>query len=146
MPMWWTLSTAQRTSSNTAMPEGVVIDASAMVDLLVGSPVAAAVAERLRGQELHAPAHFDAEVLSALGRLNRAGHIGDDETEARIDRLAGAPIERHSLAKLVSGAWQRRHNLRLVDALYVELACLLEVRIVTTDGGLAVACGVADLV
>ncbi len=146
MPMWCTPPPAQRTSSNTAVPDGVVIDASAMVDLLVGSPVAAAVAERLRAHELHAPAHFDAEVLSALGRLNRAGHIVADETEARIDRLAGAPIERHSLAELVSGAWQRRHDLRLVDAFYVEPACLLEVRIVTTDGGFAAACGVADLV
>ncbi len=145
MPMWCTLPPAQRRSSNTTAPDGVVIDASAMVGLLVGSPVAAAVAERLRGHELHAPAHFGAEVLTAPGRLNRASHIGDHETEARIDRLARAPIERHSLAKLVSGAWQRRHSLRLVDALYVELACLLEVRIVTTDGGLAAACEVADL-
>ncbi len=128
------------------MPRRVVIDASAMVDLLVGSPLAEAVAERLRGQQLHAPAHFDAEVLSALGRLHRAGHIDDQQVEVRIDRLAVAPIERHDLAKLVSGAWQRRHNLRLVDALYVELAAQLDVRIVTTDGGLAAACAVAELV
>ncbi len=41
---------------------------------------------------------------------------------------------------------QRRHDLRLVDALYAELAALLEVRLVTTDGGPAAACPVAELV
>lgn len=55
----------------------------------------------------------------------------------RVDRLAAAPIDRHVLWKLLAGAWKRRHNMRLVDALYVELAEQLDAPIVTTDGGMA---------
>lgn len=127
------------------MAERVVVDASAIVDLLVGSPIATAVRDRLGGNELHAPAHFDAEVLSALGRLHRGGHLSIRQVTARVGRVKTAPIERHLLAGLVEGAWKKRHNLRLVDALYVELAGQLDAPIVTTDNGLAAATPLAEL-
>ncbi|GBE22688.1 ribonuclease VapC3 [bacterium BMS3Bbin01] len=127
------------------MSRRVIVDASAMVDLLVGTSLADAVADRLLGHELHAPAHFDAEVLSALGRLHRAGHITARQAEARINRLAAAPVERHTLSTLVTGAWKLRHNLRLLDALYVELASQLDVPIITTDSGMAAATTAAEL-
>ena len=38
---------------------------------------------------------------------------------------------------LLTGAWNRRGNLRLVDALYVELAEQLDAPIITTDERLA---------
>lgn len=128
------------------MPESLIIDASAMVDLLIGSAVGTAVEERVRGHELHAPAHFDAEVLSALGRLQRGRHLSRRQAETRIDQLAVAPVQRHVLSTLVAGAWRLRHNLRLVDALYVELADQIDVAIVTTDAGMAVAATSAELI
>lgn len=128
------------------MAERLVVDASAMVDMLVGSPLAVSIDARLRGHELHVPAHFDAEVLSALGRLQRDGHVTEQQVTARVERLADAPLRRHLLAPLLAGAWRRRHNLRLVDALYVELSQRLEAVIVTTDSGLAVASPSAELV
>ena len=115
-----------------------------MVDLLVGASSAEAIQSRLRGNELHAPAHFDAEVLSALGRLHRGGHLTVRQVTERLRRLADAPIERHLLAPLLAGAWKLRHNLRLVDAVYVELANRLGVPIVTTDAGLAATSPVAE--
>lgn len=127
------------------MAEPVIVDASAMVDLLVGSTVAVSIEERLRGHDLHVPAHFDAEVLSALGRLERSGNMTVRQVTARIQRVATAPIQRHLLAPLLAGAWKLRHNLRLVDALYVELAHRLDAVIVTTDSGLAAASPAADL-
>jgi predicted nucleic acid-binding protein len=127
------------------MADRVIVDASAMVDLLTGSPVSDAVRARLRAHELHAPAHFDAEVLSALGRLQRAGHLSASQAEERIDRLATAPVDRHALPPLLAGAWGLRQNLRLVDALYVELARQLEVAIATTDTGMAGASPFAEL-
>jgi predicted nucleic acid-binding protein len=128
------------------MAEAVIVDASAMVDLLVGSAVATSVEARLRGHELHVPAHFDAEVLSALGRLQRAGEMTMPQVSARLRRVAAAPIQRHLLAPLLTDAWKLRHNLRLVDALYVELANRLDASIVTTDAGLAAATPTAQLV
>jgi predicted nucleic acid-binding protein len=126
------------------VPERLIIDASAMVDLLVGARRARSIRRRLRGCELHVPAHFDAEVLSAIGRLERAGHLSAIDAGERIDRISTAPLERHPLAPLLTGAWQRRHNLRLVDALYVELAERIEAPIVTVDAGLAAAAPTAE--
>lgn len=128
------------------MAERVVVDASAMVDLLVGSALADAVRERLRGTELHAPAHFDAEVLSALGRLHRDHQLSASQTTLRVGRLADAPIQRHLLPSLVRGAWKLRHNLRLVDALYVQLAEQLEAPLLTSDHGMASAAPGAELI
>ena len=111
----------------------VVLDASAFVDLLLGNPLGVAVRARLAGQSLHAPGHVDAEVLSALGRLGRAGDLDDDTVTRLLGRVVDAPVERHPVQALIAGAWARRHQLRLVDALYVELAAVRRAVLVTTD-------------
>src|SRR5438105_8681098 len=118
-----------------ALAERVVIDASAMLDLLVGAPPARAVSERLRGSEVHVPAHFDAEVLSALGRLVRAGKLSSRQATDRLRRLQSVPAERHVLPALLMEAWRMRDNVRLVDALYLALARSLDAPILTTDAG-----------
>lgn len=128
------------------MPDQLVVDASAVVDLLLGNDIGIKVEFRLRGHELHAPAHLDAEVLSALGRLHRAGELDDEQVSERLDALTTAAIDRHPLAALLTGAWTRRHTLRLVDALYVELAEQLGAALLTTDGPLAAAADIAELI
>jgi len=128
------------------LAESLVIDASAMVDLLVGSDHASSVEARLHDSEVHAPGHFDAEVLSALGRLHRASQLTTRQVTDRVDLVASSPIVRHPLAPLLTGAWRRRRSLRLVDALYVELASQLDTLIVTTDPGLASASRRATLI
>ncbi len=100
----------------------VAADASALVDLLLANDVGRAVRRRIAGQGLHAPSHVDAEILSALGRSHRAGDLSADEVETKLGALATAPIHRHPANELMLGAWARRHQLRLADALYVELA------------------------
>jgi predicted nucleic acid-binding protein len=111
----------------------VVIDASALVDLLMADALGDAVAERISGNLLHGPAHLDAEVLSALGRMNRSGLIPDDAVRPMLDRVLDAPVVRHPVAGLLLGAWEKRANLGLADALYVELAESLNIKLVTTD-------------
>jgi predicted nucleic acid-binding protein len=128
------------------LTESLVLDASAMVDLLVGTDLASFIETHLHDSEVHAPAHFDAEVLSALGRLHRASHLTTRQVTDRVDLVASSPIIRHPLAPLLTGAWRRRGNLRLVDALYVELASQLDTLIVTTDRGLASASRRAALI
>lgn len=128
------------------MNSRLIVDASAMVDYLVGTQVGTSVENRLKGSETHVPGHFDAEVLSALGRLHRAGKLTDTQVEERIERTSAAPMQRHPLAPLLQGAWLRRHNLRLVDALYVELATVINATIITTDSGLASASARAELI
>lgn len=126
------------------MAEKLVLDASAMVDYLVDSPLAARVAERIADNEILVPAHFDAEVLSALGRLHRGGDLSEAEVDARVALTAQAPFHRHLLAPLLEGAWARHQNVRLVDALYIELADQVDATVITTDSGMSTASANAE--
>jgi predicted nucleic acid-binding protein len=124
--------------------EIVVIDASVLVDLLAGTDYAVPAKTRLAGTVLHAPAHMDAEVLSALGRLQRAGESTTADVDAALSALTRIPVTRHPVADLAAGAWARRADLRLTDALYVELAARLRVPVLTTDHRLARAGALAE--
>ena len=114
-----------------------MLDASAMVEALVGTPLGGAARVRMRGCQLNAPAHLDAEVLSALGRLCRAQALSEVAVTAGLAQLAASPVARHPLSALLAGAWAQRDRLRLVDALYVELSRSLRAPLVTTDARLA---------
>lgn len=113
--------------------DDVVVDASALVELLIEGRLGEAVGRRLLGARLQAPAHLDAEVLSALGRLHRAGRFPASRVSAMLTALVAAPIVRHPLPDLLAGAWARRERVRLVDAVYLELADRLGVPLLTTD-------------
>jgi predicted nucleic acid-binding protein len=134
-------------SASAAVPrEQVVIDASAMVDLLARTRDRfPAVRARLARTVMHAPAHFDAEVLSALGRMHREGVLTIGQVDAALDDLRRAPLIRHDLSPLLTGAWARRDTLRLADALYVELADTADLTLLTTDQRLARAWPSADV-
>lgn len=116
-----------------------VVDASALIDLLLDNALGGAVRRRIAGHVLHAPAHIDAEVLSALGRLHRSGDLEAENVESRLRELAVAPVQRHPVPELLLNTWARRHQLTLADALYVELAESLGVPLVTTDRRLRAA-------
>lgn len=125
--------------------ERLVVDASAMVESLLGTAIGAGARGRMRHLRLHAPAHMDAEVLSALGRLHRAGEIEQATVERALGQLVAAPITRHLLADLLVGAWSQRRQLRLADGLYVQLARSLGCPLLTADGRLARASEIAEL-
>lgn len=128
------------------MTDARVVDASVFVDLATLRRGWQAVAERLVGVAMHAPAHVDVEVMSALARLSRAGTLTDDQAKAALGRFREAPITRHELPGLVLGAWARIDRLRVTDALYVELAASLGTRMLTTDGRLARVSELAELI
>ncbi len=129
------------------VPTGeIVVDASVLVDILAGTPVGVAARDRIRHAILHAPAHVDAEVLSALSRLQRAGVLDATAVGHALTSLVHLPVRRHELPRLISGAWSRRENVRMADALYVELASQLGVTLVTTDQRLARTCPLAESV
>jgi predicted nucleic acid-binding protein len=120
------------------VPE-LVVDASALVDLVASSPLASEVAEALRGHRLHAPCHLDAEALSALARLTRAGSIPESHVSRCLQAVAAAPVERHPVQPLLGAAWALRGNLQVLDALYVALAQRQGCQLLTTDSRLAAA-------
>lgn len=138
MTVPWKHSTPRGTRRRRAMAE-LVVDASALVDLLLDNDLGGAVRSRIAGHALHAPAHIDAEVLSALGRLHRAGELEADNVESKLHDLTSAPIQRHPVTDLLLGTWTRRQQLRLVDALYVHLAVSRGLPLITTDRRLQAA-------
>lgn len=123
-----------------------VLDASALVELLLGSPRGAWVRETLakRGAErgrLHAPAHLDVEVAQALRRIASAGEAPAERCGAALELLARFPLQRHLSAPFLARIWEYRGILTAYDAAYVVLAETLGCPLVTLDRRLAAAPG-----
>ncbi len=110
----------------------IVVDAAAVVDLVCDFPAAGPYRQALTGSSaLAAPAHLDAEVISALGRLERAGRLRSEAE--RVRALARFPARRWPLRPLLESAWALRDRVAVRDALYVALAISLEATLITTD-------------
>lgn len=113
----------------------VVVDAATVVHLICDLPAADAFRAHLSGADaVSAPAHLDAEVLSALGRLKRAGQLTREAD--RVKALATFPARRWPLRPLLTAAWTLTDRIAVRDALYVALAASLDATLVTTDGRL----------
>lgn len=113
----------------------VVVDAATVVDLICDLPPAGAFRDHLSGADaVSAPAHLDAEVLSALGRLKRAGQLTREVD--RVEALATFAARRWPLRPLLASAWTLTDRIAVRDALYVALAASLDATLVTTDGRL----------
>jgi predicted nucleic acid-binding protein len=125
-----------------------VVDASAVIDLLVRSDVGERVRRRLADDTeatLVTVAHLDAEVFSGLSRLHRAGELASGEVEELLRRLARLDVRRVPIDRaLLEAAWRMRDNVAARDALYVAAARGLGSALLTTDERLARA--VPDLV
>jgi predicted nucleic acid-binding protein len=119
----------------------LVLDASAVVDLLIhsnrGNQVRAALAGR-DAAALFTVVHLDAEVFSALARGHRSGRLDADEVGRTLGHLAALPARRLPITgTLLAAAWSLRDNIAARDALYVAAAHALGARLVTTDDRLA---------
>lgn len=114
----------------------IIIDASAMVEALVGHDADAALLEGLAG-EVHAPHLLDIEVLSVLRGLTLGGRLAPTVGErARRDHFAFT-IDRHHAEPLAERVWQLRHQFTSYDACYVALAEALRAPLFTCDRKLA---------
>lgn len=117
----------------------MIVDASALVDVLLNLDAAPAIRSALRGQALFAPSVMDGEVLSGIRSAWLRRELDDDRAELALDRLTEMPIERVPDRVLLHDAWALRHNVSAADALYVALARRLGIPLVTLDRRLAVA-------
>ena len=111
----------------------VVIDSSALVDLVVQSERAPAVAQAVGSTDMVAPDVVNPEVLSILRRLERTGRLTAPQAVRAVDDLMDAPVRRFSTRPLLAEAWMLRANVTAADALYVVLARILRCPLVTAD-------------
>jgi predicted nucleic acid-binding protein len=117
----------------------IVVDASAALELLLNTPLAARVATRLfsRGETLHAPHLIDLEVAQVLRRWERAGAITAPRAEEAFEDLADLPLVRYPHLLLLPRVWALRQNATAYDAAYLVLAEAIGATLVTRDAALA---------
>ena len=121
----------------------IVVDASALLEFLLQTPLGTRIEARLfrEEDELHAPHLVDVEVVQGLRRLVRTGEVSAGRAEEAIADLTDLDLHRHPHLDLVGRAWKLRDNISTYDAMYVALAEAIEAPIVTCDRPLARAHG-----
>lgn len=122
----------------------IVIDASAMVEALVGRASEPGLLDALSG-DLDAPHLMDVEVLSVLRGLELGHKLARAVAEqARHDHFAFT-ITRHGLEPFAERIWQLRHQFTAYDASYIALAEALAAPLYTCDTKLAASGHTAEV-
>jgi predicted nucleic acid-binding protein len=115
----------------------VVVDASAIVQLLIRGRGASLVEEFIAERVTFAPTLLDVEVLNSIARMERNHEMSTALASEAAATLAGAKIVRVPSDRLTSAAWTLRHNIAIADAFYVALAVLLRATVLTADARLS---------
>lgn len=121
----------------------IVLDASAVLELLLRTTGGVAVSERIASpnESLHTPHLLDLEVLQVLRRYGASGALSADRAQLALEDLAALDLERYPHEPLLGRVWQLRDNLTAYDAAYVALAEALAAPLLTFDVRLARAPG-----
>lgn len=121
----------------------IVLDASAVVELVLATPTGRAVARRIAtpSLSLHVPHLVDVEAAQSLRRCAASGVIDDNAASLALAALRDLDLERHGHEPLLDRVWALRRNLTAYDAVYVALAEALDAVLLTCDGKLARAPG-----
>jgi predicted nucleic acid-binding protein len=119
----------------------IVVDASAMLEVLLGTATGALVEDRLLtgGESLHAPHLLDVEVAQVLRRYTAAGELTPERGREALMDLVDFPVHRYPHDVLLPRTWELRHNVTAYDAAYVALAETLAAPLVTCDARLGTA-------
>jgi predicted nucleic acid-binding protein len=121
----------------------IVLDASAVIEWLLQSPVGAQIDRRIssRLESLHAPHLLDVEVAQVLRRYVRDKTITTPRGQEAIEDLRDLPLSRYPHDLLIPRIWDLRATLTAYDAAYVALAELLDAPLLTCDRKIASAPG-----
>lgn len=119
----------------------IVVDASALLEVLLRAPAAEAVERRLfeSRETLHAPHLIDLEVAQVLRRYATAGEIDQARGLEALADLADLPMRRYPHHLFLTRLWELRNNFTAYDAAYVALAEALDAPLLTRDRRLASA-------
>lgn len=123
-------------SHRSPVNDAVVLEASALLDLVLGDEEGRAVRELLRNHEAHVVDDVVVATARALQRLAQGGALSVAEMDLRIRLLATAPFTSHPALTLLADAMGRT-GLAISDALSVELSDHLAAPLLTTDSRVA---------
>jgi predicted nucleic acid-binding protein len=121
----------------------IVLDASVLVELLVGTARGRSIAERIGDPSvgLHVPHLADVEVAQSLRRYVASREIDAASAAAALANLRSLDLQRHPHEPLLDRVWALRGNLTAHDAVYAALAEALDATLLTCDAKLARAPG-----
>jgi predicted nucleic acid-binding protein len=120
----------------------LVVDASCLYEVLIGSPGAEAIRYRLAADDDQiAPHILDVEVYGVIRRDHLSGQLDRTAAMQAVEDLEAWPGERFGHQPLLHRAWQLRNSVRGWDAMYVALAEAADAVLLTTDRRLAAATG-----
>jgi len=121
----------------------IVVDASALVELLLETDSGAVVARRLSeaGYDGGAPHLLDVEVAHALRRLEQQEELTAARAFDALQDLHDFPLRRYPHDLLLPRIWELRRNVTAYDATYIALAEALDSPLLTCDRRLARAPG-----
>jgi predicted nucleic acid-binding protein len=124
----------------------IVLDASAAVELILGTELGRTIALRIAdpGGSLHAPHLVDVEVAQTLRRYVQERELDRGTARAALEDFRSLDLERHAHEPLLDRVWALRDNLTAYDAVYVALAEALNAILLTCDGKLARAPGLGN--
>jgi predicted nucleic acid-binding protein len=113
----------------------IVLDASAVVELLINGPRAGAIRTALAASDdtFLVPHLLDIEVLSALRSLTAGGRLDPHRLTQFLDALTALPAERYPHLPLAPRIWELRHNFTAYDAAYIALAEATNATLFTCD-------------
>jgi predicted nucleic acid-binding protein len=121
----------------------IVVDASALLEVLLNTSVSGRVARRLFAPDetLHVPHLLDLEVAQVLRRYGIVGEIDAERGEQALNDFTELPLNRYPHDLFLPRVWTLRRNLTAYDASYVALAEALGAPLITRDAALANAPG-----
>ncbi len=115
----------------------IVLDASIVLELLLGRSSAERVEERIADESLVAPELLDLEVAQVVRRYEMRGHVTSVRAAEAIQDYLDLEIERWGHEALLPRVWELRPNFTAYDAAYIALAEALDAVLLTADRALA---------
>ena len=113
----------------------IVLDASAVVELLTNGPLSDSLRRELAGRagSFLVPHLLDVEVASALRNMTAGRRIDSHRSAQLLEELAALPATRYAHAPLLARTWELRRNFTAYDAAYIALAEATNAVLYTTD-------------
>lgn len=115
----------------------IVVDASAVLELLLRTPSGLRVEHRMLADHACAPHLLDADVFHRIVTMGKHGHLDGSEVVSGVADLADAPIARVDHRPLFDLAADFSAAMSGYDALYAALARVTSATLVTADRRLA---------
>lgn len=115
----------------------LIVDASAVAEILLGTARGVAAAALLGDHELLAPQHLTAEVASVIRGWSLGGQVSEQQALRAFKEFDILGIEQVAMISLLPAVHALRHNLTAYDAMYVVLARAAGCRLLTLDVRLA---------